>query len=138
MGWTFKLVHPETGEILHGDTKHFQNDADVIPDGTTELTFNITTNYDYVIEEKLAFESDYSPEDIQPWTLLFIKRDIKFGNTWKTGEETIPILKEIIGYLSDDVGDGDYWSAAEGNVKKALSILLTFATERPDGVWQVS
>ena len=51
-----------------------------------------------------------------------------------TGAERIPVLKEAISKLGDDV-DEDYWKATEGNAKRALLQLLALAQMRPDGVW---
>ena len=52
----------------------------------------------------------------------------------KTGAESIPILEKAIDRLNDDA-DEDYWKATEGNAKRALYGLLTFARLRPDGIW---
>lgn len=54
----------------------------------------------------------------------------------KTGAETIPISKNAISKLSDDV-DKDYWKATEENAKRVLLRLLTLVQMRPDGVWLV-
>ena len=45
------------------------------------------------------------------------------------------MLEKAISALGDDVDDGDYWHATEGNAKRALYGLLAFAKMRPDGVW---
>lgn len=51
-----------------------------------------------------------------------------------TGAESIPIIKEAMERLGNDV-DPDYWESTEGNAKAALSGLLAMAQMRPDGVW---
>ena len=52
-----------------------------------------------------------------------------------TGAESIPVLKEAIAKLGDDVV-ADYWEPTEGNAKRALHNLLALAQMRPDGVWE--
>jgi len=52
-----------------------------------------------------------------------------------TGAESIPVLRNAIDSLADDV-DPDYWKPTEGNAKKALQGLLAFAQIRPDGIWK--
>jgi hypothetical protein len=52
-----------------------------------------------------------------------------------TGEESIPLLKDSISKLADDVSE-DYWESTEGNVKQSLLGLLIFAQLRPDGIWE--
>ena len=41
---------------------------------------------------------------------------------------------DIHTWLSD-VTNSDYWTATEGNAKRALYGLLSFAKMRPDGIW---
>ena len=51
-----------------------------------------------------------------------------------SGAQSIPILQDAINKLGNDVDD-DYWKSTEGNAKRALCQLLSFAQMRPDGVW---
>jgi len=53
----------------------------------------------------------------------------------KTGAQSIPMLKNAISVLGDDVHD-NYWEPTEGNAKRALMQLLELAQMRPDGVWK--
>ena len=48
--------------------------------------------------------------------------------------ESIPIIQKVIDSLSNET-NSDYWTATEGNAKRALYGLLSFAKMRPDGVW---
>lgn len=64
--------------------------------------------------------------------------DAEEGIRWlygKTGAETLPKLEEAIYALAGDVDD-DYWKPTEGNARRALTVLATWATLYPDGVWQ--
>jgi hypothetical protein len=83
--------------------------------GITELWLNVTFNYS------------------KHYHKLFGEEGIRelYG---KTGAESIPILREGISKLKDDI-DEDYWKATEGNAKRALCQLLAMAQLRPDGVW---
>jgi hypothetical protein len=51
-----------------------------------------------------------------------------------TGLSSFKVLEDAIAKLGDDV-DADYWKPTEGNAKKALITLRTFAQMRPDGIW---
>lgn len=118
MSWDFDLCDPVTEKVLETDEKHFMFGGTVCAGGTKEMTLNITYNYSDIINKALGSNGYAS-----------------FFNG-KSGAETIPILKEGISKLSDDVDD-DYWKATEGNAKRALSQLLALAQMRPDGIWHV-
>lgn len=63
--------------------------------------------------------------------------DTEKGIRWlygKTGTETIERLESAIKALKDDTNE-DYWEPTEGNAKKALVRLLSFAKAFPDGIW---
>lgn len=126
MSWDFDLCDPVTKKVLETEKKHEIKGGTYRTVGTTEMTLNITYNYSDIINKKMEE--------------LGIIRDACCGYafylTGKTGAETIEPLKKVIASLKDDVDD-DYWNATEGNVKKALCGLLTFAQLRPDGVWSV-
>lgn len=51
-----------------------------------------------------------------------------------TGAESIPLIKNAMDQLGDDVHE-NYWESTEGNVKRSLAGLLALAQLRPDGVW---
>lgn len=115
MSYGIYLTDPVTNEPLETETNHFIRGGTYAIGGTTEMYLNITYNY-------ATF-----------YYTVFGERGIRilYG---KTGAETIPILKEAISKLKDDVSD-DYWEPTEGNAKQALFGLLALAQMRPDGVW---
>lgn len=119
MSWSFDLCDPVTKKVLSTEKKHFMHGATVCVGGDTAMTLDITYNYSDIINKVIGHGVGFAE--------LFVG---------KTGAESIPILKDGISKLSDDVDD-DYWKATEGNVKRALSMLLAFAEMRPDGVWSV-
>ena len=99
---------------MEADEKHQIKGGTYAVGGTTDLNLNITYNYSkhfYRIIDG-GIRSLYG----------------------KTGAESIPILKSAIEKLKDDV-DPDYWKPTEGNARRALHGLLSFAQMRPDGVW---
>lgn len=116
MSYDFDLTDPVTGETLHAEGTHQIRGGTYALGGTTELSLNITYNYS------------------RHFCQIFGSDGIHILNG-KTGAETIPLLKEGISKLGNDVQD-DYWQATEGNAKQALHGLLAFATMRPDGVWK--
>ena len=123
MSWDFSLCDVVTGKILETEEKHFMKGGTYCIDGTREMSLNITGNYSDIISN--AFE----PYEDSYLSYAYILAD-------KTGAESIPLLKNAINKLSDDVND-DYWKATEGNAKRALQQLLALAQIRPDGIWHV-
>ena len=87
----------------------------IVEEGTRKAWLNITYNYSDIYGQVLG------------------KKGIRtiYG---QTGAESIPILKGAVDQLKDDVPD-NYWSATEGNAKRALLCLVALAQMRPDGVW---
>ncbi len=119
MSWSFDLCDPVTKEVLVTDEKHFMFGATICVGGDNAMTLDVTYNYSDIINNVIESEYGYA-----------------YFFNGKTGAETIPILKDAISKLSNDVDD-DYWKATEGNAKRALSQLLAFAQMRPDGIWDV-
>ena len=120
MSWTFDFCDPVTNEVLKTDEKHFMFGGTVCVGGTNAMSLDVTYNYSVIINRVI---------DGHGYTYA------KFFNE-KTGAEIIPMLKEAISKLSDDV-DEDYWKATEGNAKRILCQLLAFAQMRPDAVIHV-
>lgn len=115
MSYDIYLNDPVTKKPILLDFVHHLRGGTYQMGGCNEAWLNITYNY-----------SDHFYD-------IFGDKGIRsiYG---KTGAETIPILKEAINKLSDDVSD-DYWEPTEGNAKKSLCGLLALAQLRPDGVW---
>lgn len=116
MSYDISLVDPVTKETLLLDNIHDIRGGTYAQGGTKEAWLNITYNYGkhfYRVMGEGGIRSIYG----------------------LTGAESIPILKEAISKLGDEV-DPDYWKATEGNAKKALHGLLALAQLRPDGIWQ--
>ena len=115
MSYDIYLKDPVTGETLEADAPHQIRGGTYAMGGTTELWLNVTYNYGAHFRRVLGDDGIRSI----------------YG---KTGAESIPMLKDAMAQLADDVDD-DYWKATEGNAKQALAGLLAFAQLRPDGVW---
>lgn len=115
MSYDISLCDPVTGDTLETEVPHFVRGGMYAMNGITELWLNVTYNYSDVFQR------------------LFGEKGIRsiYG---KTGAESIPMFQKAIGELKNDVSS-DYWECTEGNVKKALCSLLSFAQMRPDGVW---
>lgn len=109
------LNEPDSKVTIEFKKKHDRAGGTHISDGTTMAWLNITYNY------AVHFYAHIGQKGIR--TIYGL-----------TGEESIPILEQAIKRLGDDVND-DYWKPTEGNAKRALIGLLSFAKERPDGIW---
>lgn len=115
MSYDIRLCDPVTKETLEVDAPHHITGGTYKVGGNTECWLNITYNYAdhfYRVMGEKGIRTIYG----------------------MTGAESIPVLKEAVSKLGDDVSD-DYWEPTEGNAKKALYGLLALAQMRPDGVW---
>lgn len=117
MGWCIYLVDSVTREVIKLPFKHQIYGSNNCIGGTDELWVDITYNYSRIYREKTnGLSLDYLHN--------------------KFAYETFDFLENLINSLGDDVSD-DYWEATEGNAKKSLHQLLTFARMRPNGIWKV-
>lgn len=114
MSYDIKLQDAVTGEVLDLDSVHHMRGGTYEIGGTTKAELNITYNYGkhYRVLGEQGVREIYGT----------------------TGAESIPMLKNAIDVLGDDVHD-NYWEPTEGNAKRALVQLLALAQMRPDGVW---
>lgn len=83
--------------------------------GIDEAELNITYNY-----ARIYSKHDFSIKDLNG----------------KTAAETLPKLKWLVEHLGMET-DGDYWRPTAGNAGYALSILLQWAVQHPEGIWSV-
>lgn len=117
MSYDIRLMEPIGDRTVRFDVPHQIQGGTYQIGGTEEAELNITYNYG------------------KHYYKTFGENGIRtvYG---MTGAESIPIIKEAMSKLGDDVSD-DYWDDTEGNAKKALAGMLAFAQMRPDGIWEV-
>lgn len=115
MSYDISLRDPITDDVLEVETAHQIKGGTYAVGGTTEAWLNITWNY------------------AKHYYRVFGENGIRtiYG---MTGAESIPVLKDAIAKLKDNVSE-NYWDGTEGNAKRALFGLLALAQMRPDGVW---
>lgn len=115
MSYDISLLDPITKKIVEFEQPHCRKGGTYQAGGTCEAWLNVTYNYS------------------KHYRKVFGDKGIRtiYG---MTGEDSIPILEKAISLLGNDVAD-NYWEPTEGNAKKALYDLLTFAQLKPDGVW---
>lgn len=69
---------------------------------------------------------------------FYMYLDSKKGIRWlygKNAKDTIKKLQNAVKVLGTD-RDEDYWKATRGNAGHALNVLLTWAKQHPEGVWE--
>lgn len=115
MSYDIYFKDPVSRETIELDVPHFMRGGTFPLDGTKELYFNITFNY----------EPNYRKHNF----------NIKDLNN-KTAANVIPELKRVIKLLGDQTSD-NYWEPIDGNAKRALITLLTMAQMRPDAIIKV-
>lgn len=115
MSYDIRLKEPVGDKTIEFETTHCITGGMYAVGGTTEAWLNITWNYS------------------EHYYRIFGEKGIRkiYG---MTGAESIPVIKEAMAKLGDDISP-DYWESTEGNAKKALAGLLAFAQMRPDGIW---
>jgi hypothetical protein len=116
MSYDIRLTDPITKEPLLEKENHQLTGGMYAIGGTKELWLNVTYNYGSIFYRVMG------------------ENGIRaiYG---MSGAESIPVLKEAIAKLGNDV-DPDYWKATEGNAKRSLYKLLALAQMRPDGIWE--
>ena len=115
MSYDLGLKDPKTGLACVLNEPHQMRGGTYQLGGCPTAEFNITYNYSpffYRVFGDLGIRTLYG----------------------MTGEESIPLLEAGMAQLGDDVYP-DYWTATEGNAKKALTCLLALAKQCPDGIW---
>lgn len=115
MSYDIYFKDPVSRETIELDVPHFMRGGTFPIEGTKELYFNITFNYD----------SNYKKHDFRILDL-----------NDKIAASMIPELKRVIGLLGDQISD-NYWKPIDGNAKQALITLLTMAQMRPDAIIKV-
>jgi hypothetical protein len=128
MSYDICLRDAITGQKLELDLPHQMKGGTYRLGGTSEAELNITCNYS--IHFRRVFP-------VKPSDHLYAKNGLLSGVRsiyGSSGAESIPMLKQAIAQLGDDVND-DYWKPTEGNAKRSLMHLLALAQMRPDGVW---
>lgn len=118
MSWNVFLVDEE--RKIYEVKPHVQGGTQEVPI-STQAWLNITYNYsDYYSTPTKAFPNDE-------------------GLKWlhgKKASDTIEYLTYIVPVLGT-LRDKDYWKCTAGNAGFALSILLEFARQHPNGIWVV-
>ncbi len=112
MSWDVRLVGA-------GEVERIQEGGTQVVGGTTEARLNITYNYSEAY--RLVMPSGSLHETIEG----------------KTGGETIKMLEAAVGELGT-MQFRDYWAPTPGNAGYALNILLGWARQYPDGVWEIT
>ena len=111
--WVY-LHDKETGEALSVD-KHSEGGTQVLG-GNDLAELNVTYNYSEV----------YS-------LFNFSLRDLD----GVVAKNYIPALTVLVAKLKDEPYAADYWAPTPGNAGHALSILLGWAKQHPDGIFKV-
>lgn len=135
MSYSLSLVDPVTLAALELDEPHHMRGGTYPVGGSREARLNVTYNYSshyYRLfptrpascdcDQNYSREADGSVGGIRSIYGL-------------TGAQSIPVLSAVIDQLKDDTAPS-YWTATEGNAKRALMQLRALAHMRPDGVWR--
>jgi len=109
MSYWISLNHPETKKMA--EVESFEEGGNYCVGGSNEADLNVTYNYSKHFNFRELHEK-------------------KASTTIKSMEKAIKKL----GIKRDE----NYWNATEGNVGYAIKILLNWAKQFPDYVWNVN
>ena len=117
MGYSIHIVdkNNQTMKTANGEKHHIKGGIFILG-GTDEASISITYNY-------------------SPYFYQYIDKEkgIRYLYGRKV-KDTVPLLESIIKQMEES-DDRDYWTATEGNARKALENLLLLAELFPDGYW---
>lgn len=113
MSYWVSLNDPDGNELTVN--KH-EEGGTYVEGGTSSASINVTYNY-----SKVYREHGFSLKDLDG----------------KRAHETTEQLQSLVIALGVDPAD-DYWAATPGNAGHALSVLLGWGLEHPDGIWRVN
>lgn len=109
MSWWIYLNDPETGKPVHVGPHQEGATRSIPPDESAEI--NVTYNYG---------------------------KFFRFPKLHKMkAQDTINWFEVFIEHFGTDVDD-DYWKVTAGNIGHCLSILLKWAQQYPNAIWEVS
>jgi hypothetical protein len=117
MSYDVSLLDPVTRKVIVLDQAHRMYGGTYVVGGTRCAELNITYNYHKHFSRVLdgGLNAIYG----------------------RMAAEVIPLLKEAASKLKDDVSE-NYWEPTEGNAKAALLQLLSLASLRPDGIFDIT
>lgn len=126
MSYDVTLKDPVTGEVARVE-KHSEGGTYAMF-GTYEASLSITYNY----------SKNFSKIPVkEPWDDRGESRS-DFSVRWlygKTARETTGTLLAVV-MLLGTTRDPDYWAATDGNAGYAAKLLLDWAIQHPDAVWE--
>ena len=113
MSYDIQLIDQKTRQSA--EVPHHSEGGTYIVDGVAVAELNITYNYSECYH-----------------LCNFGIRDL-YG---KKAKETISELERVISYLGSKQYNHDYWAPTPGNAGYACSILLAWARQHPDAIWE--
>lgn len=140
MSYDVSLRDAETGAILTTDS-HTEGGT-IVVGGTNECVLNITYNYSEVYSMVTVFV-DHQPTTF--WRKVGMLMSHDFGRDsyfsikllhGRKAKGTVPWLTKVVRLLGDKPYE-DYWAPTPGNAGHAAAVLLKWALEHPEGVWDV-
>lgn len=115
MSWDIEL-RPQGSRSAYGCEPHEEGGTYAVG-GLAEMALNVTYNY----TEVLAAIGSPSFRELDGMT----------------GEESVSMLAEIVAKCGTKQYT-DYWAPTPGNCGYAASILLAWAMQHPEGIWNVN
>lgn len=113
MSYWVSLTYPDGNELA---VNSHEEGGTYVAGGSDSAELNVTYNY-----SKIYHEHGFSLKNLNGLT----------------ARETTDRLQSLVLALGVDQDD-DYWAATPGNAGHALSVLLGWGLEHPDGIWRVS
>lgn len=117
MSYDVYLNDPKTGKPV--TVENHQEGGNQVLGGTEEAWLNVTYNYS------------------KAYALVLPSSSLRNLLDGKTARDVIPVMEEAVQKLGTEEYEKDYWAPTPGNAGYALNILLTWAKQYPDAVFEV-
>lgn len=118
MSWDVSLTDAE-GNELQSSTSIQEGETQVVG-GTDDMSLSVTYNYGEIFRLCPGLENGF--------------KDAFHG---KKASDVQALLTRVVALLGTRKYEKDYWAPTPGNAGFALSVLLRWAKEAPDGIFSV-
>jgi len=136
MSYWVSLIDPRTNQCARVE-RHREGGTYALV-GTEEATLNVTYNWAPLFQAALNQAFQYLQRADPPSASLTMDTNdlgLRFLDR-KRGDEVVPLLRLAVNYLGVE-RSLDYWAATKGNAGYCLNILLRWAIQHPNAVFEV-
>ena len=117
MGWSINLMDPGTGEIMK--VKSHREGSNICVQGCNLASISVTFNYSWFY-----------------YKFFDKKNGLRFINK-KTAKECIPLFKKFLKDMGNVAPFENYWAPTPGNAAHIIKVLLEWAKQYPEAIFEI-